>query len=810
MKLLSCHIDGFGNIRDMDITFEEGVNVICEKNGFGKTTLASFLKVMFYGFEDENKKCIKDKEREKYRPWDKGLYGGSLVFECNGKKYRAFRTFGKNEGNDSFELRNYETNAVSEDFSKTDMGSRIFGIDRASFFRTAYFASKDLVSKDDAVTDSIRAKLGNLTDATDDINNYEKVTDRLNGLKNEYSPDRKKGKIYALREELYELENALKSTDDTDKAIESLEKSINEEYERIALDKEKIGSLKEEIKKAHDAENAGAKLETYQNLKAEFDESARKAREAGEVFKGRIPGLSEIDNVEELAGRNSLLIKSMNDNRFYMDNEWKKLNAKFKNGCPNQTETDYYSNLWNEREKSVERAENLLKRKEELKKEYETKQAAYEKDAEEKRKFADEINEKRKKQKMFFIAAGILIAAAALVFLFVPVIPQMIVRAVSGAVGLLAALILFLMIPIMKLNKKESPDFGEEPGDVMSDAEYADLDKREAQEIGRAEKNEKTVREFLLKYEIPFDEKNVKVDLYKLSDESQRYSVGIEKLKVYEEARKEYEDNERTIDKFFEETGTKEGIDAAASVRTLRDALIKKSEAESETERKRLKLSEFEADNNIGELRKLCNETTRSTEAAAEDIKDIEEDIEDRREYIRRFRERLDSEQEKKDELREKEAEAEKVREKLGKFENFYRILEKTGNYLKDAKDGLSQKFTGPAMNAFKKYCGYFEEQNDEDFGMDTDFRLTKVEAGMPRETGEFSFGQKDVMNLCLRLAFIDAMYENEKPFLIMDDPFVNLDEKNLGSAGHLLKKVSEEYQVIYFTCHECRGGVII
>ena len=49
MKLVSCHISGYGSLRDKDIKFDGGLTQICEPNGYGKTTLASFIKAMFYG-----------------------------------------------------------------------------------------------------------------------------------------------------------------------------------------------------------------------------------------------------------------------------------------------------------------------------------------------------------------------------------------------------------------------------------------------------------------------------------------------------------------------------------------------------------------------------------------------------------------------------------------------------------------------------------------------------------------------------------------------------------------------------------------
>ena len=47
--------------------------------------------------------------------------------------------------------------------------------------------------------------------------------------------------------------------------------------------------------------------------------------------------------------------------------------------------------------------------------------------------------------------------------------------------------------------------------------------------------------------------------------------------------------------------------------------------------------------------------------------------------------------------------------------------------------------------------------------------------------------------------------YKEEKPFLVMDDPFVNLDKEKMELAKGFLRAISKEYQVLYFTCHESR-----
>jgi uncharacterized protein YhaN len=49
-------------------------------------------------------------------------------------------------------------------------------------------------------------------------------------------------------------------------------------------------------------------------------------------------------------------------------------------------------------------------------------------------------------------------------------------------------------------------------------------------------------------------------------------------------------------------------------------------------------------------------------------------------------------------------------------------------------------------------------------------------------------------------------MYRGNLPFLILDDPFVSLDEGHMERVKGLLKELSKQMQMVYFTCHESRN----
>jgi len=77
---------------------------------------------------------------------------------------------------------------------------------------------------------------------------------------------------------------------------------------------------------------------------------------------------------------------------------------------------------------------------------------------------------------------------------------------------------------------------------------------------------------------------------------------------------------------------------------------------------------------------------------------------------------------------------------------------------------------------------------------------------GEMHDSSELSKGLKDLVQICMRMALVEAVYKGvEKPILILDDPFVNLDNERLEKAKGMLTRIGKEYQMVYFICHESR-----
>lgn len=133
-------------------------------------------------------------------------------------------------------------------------------------------------------------------------------------------------------------------------------------------------------------------------------------------------------------------------------------------------------------------------------------------------------------------------------------------------------------------------------------------------------------------------------------------------------------------------------------------------------------------------------------------------------------------------------------------------VLKKSAAYLKAAKENLASRYMGQIEHSFNQYFSAWVKSEDIHGVLDADFNITMDENGSARDAEGYSTGYCDMIDFCMRLALIDTLFEEERPFIIMDDPFVNLDALRLNHALRLLKAISAQSQIIYFVCHEVRA----
>ena len=286
MKLISCHIDAFGKLKDVDISFNENITSICEKNGYGKTTLASFIKAMFYGLGANARKNSKLTDRTKYQPFDGGKFGGELVFSSKKGIFKIRRVFNRTVTLDEFYLYNAENNLKSDAYSSS-IGRELFGVGKETFDATIFFGQKELPSE---INDDIKASLSTGKLYGDDVDALskavEKIKQKIRELKGELKLINLESDKARLRE-LYLKENALTNKmgmakanlsecDEKLKAYQSIKDEMDtkqKEYERLSAQKSAIEMYLNEALKEEE------KIE-----REEQDEEEKKPKKASLIF----------------------------------------------------------------------------------------------------------------------------------------------------------------------------------------------------------------------------------------------------------------------------------------------------------------------------------------------------------------------------------------------------------------------------------------------------------------------------------------------------------------------------------------------
>ncbi|MCR4890629.1 MAG: AAA family ATPase, partial [Lachnospiraceae bacterium] len=229
MKILECYIENFGTLHGMKCTLKEGLNTLNADNGWGKSTFAAFIRAMFYGMDAKKRGSRYDQRdyRTNLDPWQGGRYGGYLIFEVNGKRYRATRYFGDMIRDDSFELVDLETGNPSEDYSER-LGEELFGIDASGFERTVYIPQNSLQTGKD---ESINARLIGLLEGDMNLGSYDNAVKILKECRRELKVRGGRGKIDGELDEIASIEHSIRQAQEKVAETNSLKEVLKDAVE---------------------------------------------------------------------------------------------------------------------------------------------------------------------------------------------------------------------------------------------------------------------------------------------------------------------------------------------------------------------------------------------------------------------------------------------------------------------------------------------------------------------------------------------------------------------------------------------------
>lgn len=223
MRILSLSVKSFGKLRNVKLDFNNGVNVIQNTNGFGKTTMANFIRAMLYGFTKT--KTANDPLR--YMPWNSTeLYGGSMTIEHDGENYLVERFFGKTAAKEQLTVTNLKT-AKPLRFEGS-LGEYLLDLTVDSYDRSAYFPQEAVEL---ATNDKLEARLANLVE--NGAEDYVKIQKRLYDYKKNLKINRGVGgKIPELQARRSELARALVNAQQAEKREKEIERRLKQIDER--------------------------------------------------------------------------------------------------------------------------------------------------------------------------------------------------------------------------------------------------------------------------------------------------------------------------------------------------------------------------------------------------------------------------------------------------------------------------------------------------------------------------------------------------------------------------------------------------
>ena len=869
MELLSAHIINFGKLHEQNFDFQKGINSFLYENGWGKTTLSVFIKSMLYGMEYTTSKDIDKNEKLKYLPWQGGIYGGSLIFAYKDKQYQIKRTFSLKKNEDTFELIDLKTNKKSNDFS-TDLGTELFGINRETYGRSVHVSlaespagSADISSK---LNNLIEA--GDISNFDDAINVLDaKATeikakrgknDLISSLQKKIDADREKiddinSKIIQNSEYSEKINNtnsSIKEYKEKEDLIRQ-ELSKNEKYEKkMRYEQLKANVIKAETTKSQlldffngnvpsnetvknidsissrlttiesNIENQSAtqsEINTYESLRA--------------YFAGDIPTSEQINNCLSLdteymnykQKENSLKLTPEEESEFNL------LNTKY-------NDTDITESIITEKISEVENIQQKQKELSGLQNDLATKNNEL--------TLAKAIKPKNTKRVVCFIISLVLIICGAASLLFF--------NRILGIISIGLAIVFLVIGFIFKTGDNDTSsiqnDLQELKDQISSIQNY----------IGNKEKE---IKLFISKYNSNYDSEfialsNIKTEynaFVRLNKKNDDYSTWISQQK------KTPADYESEIKMFAKRYCKTEDISSITNeIQVLNEKLAKLESLEkkinSDSNNEKAQTEEKEKLSSILDQYKI-NKTFNYKEQVLQihdkitEINNIDKQIADFKQAVQEFEEdpnndiasfaELTKPEKTGDELQKElsdisemkseknteisdyqkiiddnltdiekkedvETEIDRLKDEMEQAKAENKILVRTSELLRLAKEKLDANYSDPMKNGFNKYIEMLGGKLN--LLINTDLEVSVDESGQTHESIYLSDGYKDMVNFCSRMALVDALFKDVKPPVILDDPFVNLDDDKVPKALKLVKDIANDNQVLYFACHKSRA----
>ncbi len=708
-------ITSFGKLKNIVLCPSDGMNVLTSPNESGKSTLADFIKFIFYGFGGTRKTAISENERTKYLPWDGSRVSGSVTLVTPNGKFRIERTV--NGVKESVEM--YDIYTRKPVFGGMVPGEVFFGVGEESFGKILFF--KQLFQQKNG-DDSLAEQIQNLIFSADEKTNTEKAVKRLKDLRASLKNNQKKGKIPELENRLADYEERLSESLEIKQQLDTVVLAIEERKNRISFNEKKLSLLEEEADNILKYESK-KKLDSLLAL-------AQKQKEAQENYNRCIAGFNgedipDTEMVQSLISDNTALSLS---------------------------------------EKQIKDTENEIKA--------ETKRLETAKDdnplfGADIEKIKKSLNASASLPIMMFILGLICIAGGA-IFL---------IKGMSAFVYALCGVAALLLITGIVISFKK-------PSAVKK--------------LGLSSKTE------LVKMITDFPAEKAK------AEEKERKIFSLESN--LSEMREDYASLKSSIDERIGKYTTEANGAYGVTIQKLLNNSVEAGTYKAEL----ISLSN-QLENELGgvDLEKLKTEA-QSAVAPEQDMDAVKRQMDFYKSAINATRTQQSELERQKASLEAKTqppsvlcGKRDAVKKKLESYRIKYdalglalEVIEESGDYMKST---ISPKIAELSSN----YFGSATNGKYSEMSLTTDLSLSVMTENGEKSVEYLSSGAKDTAYMCLRCGLVELLYEQKKPFLVLDDAFSRLDDERLVLILKELLRISENEQIIILTCHSRESRIL-
>lgn len=205
------------------------------------------------------------------------------------------------------------------------------------------------------------------------------------------------------------------------------------------------------------------------------------------------------------------------------------------------------------------------------------------------------------------------------------------------------------------------------------------------------------------------------------------------------------------------------------------------------------------------------NEEVESVDDLQNQQGQIDEMIVDLNKQIMQDRENMTHSGEEIERLNDTSEQIERLEIQEKEYKTQADLLGLTAELLQKSRESFLSKYMEPLQTGLQKYLSLIDSPKHVDapkisaYELDMDLNIKVDFEGSSKSSEYLSQGYQDLVALCSRLALVDVLYADEKPILILDDPFTNLDDKKIKESLKLIQEIAKDRQTIYFTCHNSR-----